>query len=154
MEEFTLEKSLMNVNNVGSVLVYQETLGNMKEFTLRERNICDLDWPPSRNTAVGFAKRRWTVKLFFFNIMKAIWKTYVKDIVLKICVWFTKVDELWWSETNFIQSHVSSTLVYISIFLSRGSLLAEVSHDSFLPRRERPLLAGRSRGWRHINIVI
>ena len=48
----------MNVNNVGSVLVYQETLGNMKEFTLRERNIWDLDWPASRNTAVGFAKRR------------------------------------------------------------------------------------------------
>ena len=48
----------MNVNNVGSVLVYQETLGHMKEFTLRERNICDLNCPPSRNTAVGFAKRR------------------------------------------------------------------------------------------------
>ena len=34
MKESTLGKSLMNVNNVGSVLVKEETLGHMKESTL------------------------------------------------------------------------------------------------------------------------
>ena len=34
MEEFTLEKSLTNVNSVASVLAKQETYGFMKEFTL------------------------------------------------------------------------------------------------------------------------
>ena len=34
MKEFTLGKSLMNVNSVGSVLVYQETSEGMKEFTV------------------------------------------------------------------------------------------------------------------------
>ena len=34
MKEFTLEKSLTNVNSVASVLAKQETYGFMKEFTL------------------------------------------------------------------------------------------------------------------------
>ena len=34
MKEFTLGKSLMNVNNVASVLVYEETSEGMKEFTV------------------------------------------------------------------------------------------------------------------------
>ena len=34
MKEFTLGKSLMNVNSVASVLAKQETYGFMKEFTL------------------------------------------------------------------------------------------------------------------------
>ena len=34
MKEFTLGKSLMNVNSVASVLAEQDTLGVMKEFTL------------------------------------------------------------------------------------------------------------------------
>ena len=34
MKEFTLGKSLMNVNNVASVLAKQDTYGVMKEFTL------------------------------------------------------------------------------------------------------------------------
>ena len=34
MKEFTLEKSLTNVNSVASVLAKQETYGFMKEFIL------------------------------------------------------------------------------------------------------------------------
>ena len=34
MKEFTLGKSLMNVNIVASVLLMQDTLGYIKEFTL------------------------------------------------------------------------------------------------------------------------
>ena len=34
MKEFTLGKSLTNVNSVASVLAKQETYGFMKEFTL------------------------------------------------------------------------------------------------------------------------
>ena len=34
MKESTLGRSPMNVNNVGSVLVKEETLGHMKESTL------------------------------------------------------------------------------------------------------------------------
>ena len=34
MKEFTLGRSLMNVNSVASVLVKQEAQGDMKEFTL------------------------------------------------------------------------------------------------------------------------
>ena len=34
MKEFTLGKSLMNVNSVASVLTMQETYPNMKESTL------------------------------------------------------------------------------------------------------------------------
>ena len=34
MKESTLGRSRMNVNNVGSVLVKEETLGHMKESTL------------------------------------------------------------------------------------------------------------------------
>ena len=34
MKEFTLGKSLMNVNSVESVLTDQDTLGLMKEFTM------------------------------------------------------------------------------------------------------------------------
>ena len=34
MKEFTLGKSLTNVNNVISVFTYQETLGDTNEFTL------------------------------------------------------------------------------------------------------------------------
>ena len=33
MKEFILGKSLINVNSVASVLVYQEVYGDMKEFT-------------------------------------------------------------------------------------------------------------------------
>ena len=39
MEEFTLEKSRINVNNVASVLTLQETWGSMKETTLRKRHL-------------------------------------------------------------------------------------------------------------------
>ena len=34
MKEFTLGKSLMNVNSVARVLAKRETSGNMNEFTL------------------------------------------------------------------------------------------------------------------------
>ena len=34
MKEYTLGKSLLNVNSVASVLVKQEASGDMKEFTL------------------------------------------------------------------------------------------------------------------------
>ena len=36
MKEFTLKRSLMNVNIVASVLVWQQTLGNVEESTLRK----------------------------------------------------------------------------------------------------------------------
>ena len=42
MEEFTLEKSRINVNNVASVLTLQETWGSMKETTRKfsQKNKC------------------------------------------------------------------------------------------------------------------
>ena len=36
MKEFTLERSLMHVNIVASVLVRQQTLGNAEESTLKK----------------------------------------------------------------------------------------------------------------------
>ena len=54
MKEFTLVKSLTNVNSVASILTKQETSGVMKDSTLRKRhlnfprktNVCPIVWNP------------------------------------------------------------------------------------------------------------
>ena len=44
----------------------------------------------------------------------------------------------------FIQGNHDGKQRSLALGLQFHSLLAEVSHDSFLPRRERPLLAGKN----------
>ena len=44
----------------------------------------------------------------------------------------------------FIQGNHDGKQRSLALGLQFHSLLAEVSHDSFLPHRERPLLAGKN----------
>ena len=80
MKGSTMEETLLNVNSVASVLVNQETSGNMQELT-KERSHANLAYTQAKlktykfvkeTTAVGFVKKKSVARLSFFNTMKSI----------------------------------------------------------------------------------
>ena len=82
--------------------------------------------PWLRNTAVGFVKRRWVLRLFFFNTMKIIWEIHVK-IVLEITIPFYDGDLLLCFQYIFqIKSPKRLFLLCFNTSASFGLIISEL----------------------------